>query len=389
MAEIGQGPEKPVNSTATRSGRSAITRRRVLTGAGAAILLRPGRGTARTIRDPELGRLRVDRVAEGLEHPVALGFLPRRQFLVAEAQGAIALLRRGERPRRLSGVPHVFAHRLGGMFDLLVPPDIARARRLLISHARPSAVIQARLEVAEARFDRFSEQLTDLRPVFTETASRDSPARMGGRMVADGADGFFLLCGDRGEEDRRFDPESEAGKIFRFRRDGSLPLDGPRLAGEGLRGLWSMGHVNPRAGALRPADGRLWIADYARGTGAWLHRVLGGLGYLWPGAPPDAVPEGGPPAVAPLHVFADPLRPVAMCFVTGGRFRRWEGQLLIASDRPAGITRLVLDGERVVGERPFLDDRLGTPADLRMGPDGALWLLAGGKRGELFRIEPA
>jgi len=53
------------------------------------------------------------------------------------------------------------------------------------------------------------------------------------------------------------------------------------------------------------------------------------------------------------------------------------------------LVRLKLDGEKVVHEERLLKGTLGRIRDVRVGPDGLIYLLTDESRGLLARLEPA
>ena len=52
------------------------------------------------------------------------------------------------------------------------------------------------------------------------------------------------------------------------------------------------------------------------------------------------------------------------------------------------LVRLTLDGEKVLGEERLLKGRSGRIRDVRMGPDGLIYLLTDDAQGALLRLEP-
>jgi glucose/arabinose dehydrogenase len=52
------------------------------------------------------------------------------------------------------------------------------------------------------------------------------------------------------------------------------------------------------------------------------------------------------------------------------------------------LHRLILDGDKVVGEEALLTDLHERIRDVRMGPDGALWLLTDNPNGRVLRVVP-
>lgn len=78
-----------------------------------------------------------------------------------------------------------------------------------------------------------------------------------------------------------------------------------------------------------------------------------------------------------------------MAFVTGGRYAGWDGSLLVGSLGLGLLSRLVLDGGRVVREERVLQEVGARVRDVRQGPDGFVYLLTDEARGRLLRLEAA
>ena len=78
-----------------------------------------------------------------------------------------------------------------------------------------------------------------------------------------------------------------------------------------------------------------------------------------------------------------------MAFVNGAQFPKWNGDLLLGALRGQMLVRLVLQGEKVQREERLLQGRVGRIRDVRMGPDGFVYLLTDDSQGALLRMEPA
>lgn len=85
----------------------------------------------------ELGELQLTEVADGLEHPWALAFLPEGQgYLISERPGRLRLLdAQGRLHPPLGGVPAVFARGQGGLLDIALSPGFATDRLVYLSYA--------------------------------------------------------------------------------------------------------------------------------------------------------------------------------------------------------------------------------------------------------------
>ncbi len=67
---------------------------------------------------------RLDTVAEGLEHPWALTFLPNGDQLVTERAGRLRLIHQGELVEKpVTGIPDHLVAGQGGLLDIVLHPD--------------------------------------------------------------------------------------------------------------------------------------------------------------------------------------------------------------------------------------------------------------------------
>ena len=77
-----------------------------------------------------------------------------------------------------------------------------------------------------------------------------------------------------------------------------------------------------------------------------------------------------------------------MTFYTGRLFPAWQGNLFVAALAGKHVSRLVLDGERVVGEERLLTAFDTRMRDVRQGPDGALYVMTDGPDGRILKLSP-
>ncbi len=77
-----------------------------------------------------------------------------------------------------------------------------------------------------------------------------------------------------------------------------------------------------------------------------------------------------------------------MAFFTGRTPGHWNGSLFLGALAGKALWRLQLDGNRVVGRERLLTSLGERIRDVRMGPDGHLWLLTDGSSGRLLRVDP-
>ena len=89
----------------------------------------------------------------------------------------------------------------------------------------------------------------------------------------------------------------------------------------------------------------------------------------------------------PLYYWDPTIGPSGMAFYTADLFPAWKGSLFVGSHRPSYLNRLTLNGDKVVGEERLLEGFGAQVRDVRVGPDGALYLLDD-KGGRVLRLAP-
>jgi glucose/arabinose dehydrogenase len=235
--------------------------------------------------------------------------------------------------------------------------------------------------------------------VFRMEPTLESTAHAGGRLVfaPDGA--LFVTLGERsilaGRRQAR-DLASHLGKIVRIRPDGAVPADNPFEDRAGARPeIWSLGHRNVLGAAL-DGRGRLWIAEMGPRGGDELNLVERGKDYGWPtigygeeySGEPIHESSQGPGMEQPVYYWDPVISPGALAIYSGDLFPEWRGNLFVAGLSGRALVRLVVEGDRVVGEERLLREVRARIREVVQGPDGALYLLTDGSDGKLLRVAP-
>ena len=78
-----------------------------------------------------------------------------------------------------------------------------------------------------------------------------------------------------------------------------------------------------------------------------------------------------------------------MSFVAGGTYEGWGGSLLVGSLRDKALLRLELAEGQVIREERLIEDLIGRIRDVRLGPDGFIYLVNDEIEGGLYRLAPA
>ncbi|MEX1152412.1 PQQ-dependent sugar dehydrogenase [Parvibaculum sp.] len=354
--------------------------------------------------DTEEMKIRVETVAQGLEHPWALAFLPDGNMLVTERPGFLRIVTPdGKVGDAIYGVPEVDARGQGGLLDVALDPDFAENRLIYLSYAEKgegdrngTAVVRGHLT------ESMSPQLRDVEVIFRQQPKEASTLHFGSRLVFDRDGHLFIALGERSKANLRTqaqDLNSHLGKVVRIFPDGSVPEDNPFVNEDGaLPEIWSYGHRNQQGAALHPETGILWTHEHGPRGGDEVNIPEAGKNYGWPvvsyGVNYDLTPVGSgksaaPGMVGPIHYWKPSIGPSGMAFYTGDAIPEWKGNLFVGGLARPGLYRLTLDGDKVTGEESLLEDLGLRIRDVRQGPGGALYLLADSPDGEILRVVKA
>jgi glucose/arabinose dehydrogenase len=337
---------------------------------------------------------RLVELTGGLEHPWALAFLPDGRMLVTERDGRLRLVEDGrlvERP--IAGVPDVIASGQGGLLDIALHPRFAENGLVYLSYA--GATPQgAATHVLRARLD--GTRLADGRVILLGGAGRTG-RHFGSRMAFDQVGLLHVSLGDRGEMNRAQDLGDLVGKIARITDDGAVPPDNPFAGRSGARPeIYCYGMRNPQGLALNPWTGAMWEQEHGPRGGDEVNILRAGANYGWPvithGVDYTFLPIGEGKEKAgleqPLHAWVPSIAPSGMAFYDGDAFSSWRGSLFVGALKDELLVRLVLDGDRVVREERLLEGEIGRIRDVRVGPDGFIYLLNDERRAGIYRLEP-
>ena len=344
-------------------------------------------------------------VADGLEVPWSVTWLPDGDMLVTERPGRLRIVRDGRLlPVPVAGVPEVFARGQGGLFDVLPHPDFATNRLLYLSYARPKGE-GSTTAVVRGRFE--DDRLTGVEDVFE--AQSQGRGHYGGRLAWDRGGYLRVSVGDRMARtsgDLAAHPAQDLsnhhGVTVRLHDDGRVPDDNPFVGQQdALPEIWSYGHRNPQGLLVHPETGDLWADEHGPQGGDELNLIRPGLNYGWPVVgygvnygSGTAIHAGtrGEGIESPVHFWVPSIATSGLMVYTGDRFPAWKGSFFVGGMAGQQLARLTPSVDRPgrIEQEETLAYGIGRVRDVRQGPDGDIYLAVEqrGGAGRVVRLEP-
>lgn len=368
-------------------------------------------------------RLNVEVVTKGLDHPWGMAFLPNGDLLVTERPGRLRVVRGGVLdPKPIEGLPAMYVTGIAGFTDIVLDPNFASNRLIYLSYSKaapdtpagtPVAEQNATLVVARAKWDG-GQRITDLKEIFVADAWYGKPplptrccgqgpasGSFGGRLAIDGTGKLIIASGDRNYGEKVQDPSNHFGKNLRINLDGTVPNDNPFVGRAGYKPeIWSIGHRNQLGLYYDAPTGRLWESEFGPRGGDEINVITKGANYGWIDVTQGMHYDGktGAKGTRGVAGFVDPVwafppsgNPGNLAIYRGAMFPTWTGDLLLATmSRPPALIRAKIgpNGQIVAMERLLenLNQRL---RDVRVAPDGAIYVLTDETAGAILKITPA
>jgi glucose/arabinose dehydrogenase len=338
---------------------------------------------------------RVVTVAEGLEHPWGMAFLPDGAILVTERPGRLRMIRNGVLlPEAIEGVPAVHARGQGGLLDVALHPGFETNRLVYLSFSKPgaggatTAVIRGRLE---------GLRLTDVEEILEADAWSGAGVHFGSRMVFDRDGYLYVSIGDRGTMRNAQDLTNHAGTILRLHDDGTAPDDNPFTGRSDARPeIWAYGIRSPQGLAIHPGTGELWETEHGPRGGDEINLIQRGRNYGWPeityginyNGQPITDRTEAPGMEQPLHYWVPSIATSGLAIYAGDRFPGWRGSVFVGGLAAAHLARVAFDGTTPADEERLLEGRGHRIRDIEIGPDGYIYVLVDAESAPLLRLEP-
>ncbi len=342
--------------------------------------------------------LRLDTIAKGIAVPWGMAFLPNGELLVTDRGGKMYRVTKTKKNQEISGVPEVVAQGQGGLLDVALHPNFKNNKLVYLSYSIPKKSgdkILATTGITRAVLN--GNTLTQHKLIFEALPYTTTRHHYGSRLQF-GRDGtLFISVGDRGDHNEFGQSlEKHPAKVHRIKDDGSIPADNPYLNTPGaVASVYSYGHRNIQGMTIHPKTGEIWSNEHGPRGGDEINIVQKGKNYGWPAISyglnyngkvltKNTVMQG---MEQPLHYWIPSIGPSGMAFITGNKYKGWNGHLLVGSLRFKYLNLCKIQGNKVVKEEILLKN-IGRLRDVRISPDGYIYVAVENAAGSIFRLMP-
>ncbi len=340
--------------------------------------------------------MEVSEYVSGLEYPWSLAFVSEHHMLVTERSGKLRQIVNQKLSQPVAGLPDdIYVKSQGGLLDIQLHPNYRDNGWLYLSYASGTDDAN-RLKVFRARLE--NNTLVDHQVVFTLSPDKDTPVHYGARMTFLPDNTLLIATGDGfdyREAAQRMD--SELGKVVRITDDGSIPLNNPYI-GETEKNvaktIFSLGHRNPQGLIYDAGRNLIFSNEHGPAGGDEINIIRAGKNYGWP-----VITYGRDYSGARISPFTEyvgleqplvdwtpSIAPSGMAVYEGNLFPQMRGDLLVSTLKSRELRWVQFKGNQVVGQVSLLQNLGYRFRDVKVGPDGAIYLLVDDANGKILRV---
>lgn len=321
-------------------------------------------------------------IAEGLDIPWDIAFLPDSSLLVSERPGNLFVIKQGS-PRIAIDVPDVRNVGEGGLLGITLHPNFKQNKLIYVY---VTTDVKGEFFNQVVRYKLENDTLSNKEVILANIPG--AQFHDGGRIQF-GPDGFlYITTGDARDEDRAQDTTSLGGKILRVHENGAVPIDNP-FGNE----VYSFGHRNPQ-GIVWDENGTLWETEHGRTTATLtgmdeINLIEKGKNYGWPIIEGDKIATDM--EVPTRHSGAsDTWAPASAAYL--------HGSLFFGGLRGEALYEAVIKDNKVVELKEHFKKVYGRIRVVRVGPDGLLYISTSNQDGrgtvqegddKIIRVNPS
>ena len=320
--------------------------------------------------------------------PTAMAFAPDGRLFVCLQGGQVRVIKNGA----LLSAPFlsITVDSAGerGLLGIAFDPSFTTNNYVYIYHTVPGSPAHNRVSRYTAAGDTAAPSSE---AIIFELDNLSSATNHNGGALHFGPDGkLYIGVGENANGSNAQTLSNLLGKMLRINADGTIPADNPfnNTATGNNRAIWALGLRNPFTFAFEPGTSRMLINDVGQSTYEEIDDGIAGSNYGWP------ITEGpttNPAFRGPIYYYGHGTRDTTGCAIVGGTFYNppvpqfpssYIGKYFFA-DLCSGWIRVF---DPATGTASGFATGISNPVDLHVGPEGALYYLAQGSGGQVFRI---
>ena len=319
-------------------------------------------------------------VVQDLDIPWGFIFLPDGSMLINEKSGKLIHFKNNKKTT-ISGLPEIKVQGQGGLMDIELHPNYNNNGWIYLSYASSDEGNGANTTIMRCKLE--NNTLTNKKVLYKAQPDSKRGQHFGSRLAFDNDGYLYFSVGDRGNRDvNPQNIERDGGKVYRIHDDGRIPVDNPFVKDRNAKkAIYSYGHRNPQGMVKHPETGKLWAHEHGPRGGDEINIIAPGKNYGWPvisyginysGTKFTEITEKAG-MEQPIHYWTPSIAPSGMAFVTSDIYPEFKGNLLVGSLKFQYLDLCVLDGDKVVREKKFIEG-LGRVRSIEQGPDGYIYV---------------
>jgi glucose/arabinose dehydrogenase len=320
--------------------------------------------------------------------PTAMAFAPDGRLFVCQQGGQLRVIKNGS----LLSTPFVSltvdSSGERGLLGIAFDPNFATNHYLYVYYTVATSPIHNRVSRFTAAGDT---AVPGSEAIILELDNLSSATNHNGGAIHFGPDGkLYIGVGENANGANSQTLSNLLGKMLRINADGTIPTNNPfyNTTTGNNRAIWALGLRNPFTFAFQPGTTRLFINDVGQSTWEEINDGIAGSNYGWP---TTEGPTSNPAFRSPIYYYGHGTTNTTGCAVVGGAFYKppvlqfpssYLGKYFFA-DLCSGWIRVF---DPTAGTATGFATGISSPVDLHVGPDGALYYLAQGSGGQVFRV---
>lgn len=310
----------------------------------------------------------VEVVAEGLEIPWEIRFLPDGALLVTERSGRILRIGPANGAVQELGNLPVAPVGEGGLLGAALDPDFPAKPHIYVMYTYRDGGSGTGLANRVSRLTLSGDTLGE--EVVLVDGIPGAGNHDGGRIAFGPEGDLWVTTGDSSRGELAQDSGSLAGKVLRMDREGRPATANP-FAGSLV---YSLGHRNPQGLAWLPGDPDPFVTEHGPSENDEVNHIEAGGNFGWPLVGGAA---GRAEFVDSIYSWTPTIAPAGAVFYESDAIPGWKGSFLFVTLKESDLRRLIPADPSftaVADEQILLDGRFGRLRCIAVGPDGSLYV---------------